>query len=186
MPRVPSVRREELGEAGQTAWDEIAESRTRVSGPFGVLLHSPELAVRTARLGAYVRYHPTISNRWRHLITMIASRAQDSQYEFTVHANLAREEGIPDAVVDAIDRGEEPDPALLEGIEPIIVAFAHQLATVHRVDDVVFDAVREAIGLQGLTDVLGTFADFSMIAFALNAFEVEVRAGQTPRLTIHP
>jgi 4-carboxymuconolactone decarboxylase len=184
MPRVPAVRREELDEAGKAAWDEIAESRSGVSGPFGVLLHSPELAVRTARLGAYVRYHPEIPNRWRHLLTMIASRAQDSEYEFTVHAYLAREEGIPDAVVDAIDRGEEPDPELLEGIEPIIVAFGHQLATRHRVDAVTFEALREAIGLKGLSDVLGTFAYFSMIAFALNAFGVEVRPGQTSRLTI--
>ena len=184
MPRVPVVRRDELDEAGRAAYDEIAESRSSVSGPFGVLLHSPELAVRTARLGALVRYHPDIPDRWRHLVKLIAARALDCQYEFTVHADLARRHGIPEPAVEAIDRGGIPANRDLQGIEPMVTAFAHQLVTTHRVDDVTFEALREAVGLPVLTDLVGTIAYFSMIAFALNAFEVEVRREHTPRLTI--
>jgi hypothetical protein len=52
------------------------------------------------------------------------------------------------------------------------------------VDDVTFEALREAVGLPVLTDLVGTIAYFSMIAYALNAFEVEVRPEHVARLTI--
>jgi 4-carboxymuconolactone decarboxylase len=184
MARVAVPRREELDEHGRAAYDEIAESRSGVSGPFKVLLASPELAVRTARLGAYVRYETEILDRWRHLITMICSRALDCQYEFTVHATLARERGVLAEAVAAIDRGGTPDPSMLEDIEPIVVSFTDQLVNRHRVDDATFAALREAVGIQLLTEVVGTIGYFSMIAYTLNAFEVEVRPEHTPQLTI--
>jgi 4-carboxymuconolactone decarboxylase len=184
VPRIPAVTRAELDPAGQAAWDAIEAGRHRVQGPFLVLLHSPELSKRTAHLGTYVRWECGLPNRWRHLVTMICARAMDCQYEFTVHAGLAAEEGIPRSVVEAIDRGELPDAAQLEGVEPLLVAFADQLINRHRVDDATFAGLREAIGLRWLADVVGTIGYFSMIATALNAFDVEVRPEHTPQLTI--
>ncbi len=180
MSRVPAVERADLDVAGQAIYDEIAASRGRVQGPFGVLLHSPELAVRTARLGAYVRYEAPMPARHRHLIALIASRAFDAQYEFTVHARLARDEGIPAEVVSAIGRGEEP-VGLAED-EGLVVALARQLVIDHRVDDALFAAVVDRFGLAGVTDMVGAIAYFSMVAFPLNAFDVQVRAGHEPEL----
>ena len=37
--------------------DAIADSRGSVRGPYGVLLHSPDLAARVAHTGTYVRYN---------------------------------------------------------------------------------------------------------------------------------
>jgi 4-carboxymuconolactone decarboxylase len=184
VPRIPAVRRAELDPDGQSAWDAVEAGRHRVQGPFLVLLHSPELAKRISHLGTYVRWECGLPNRWRHLVTMICARAMDCQYEFTVHAGLAVEEGIPREVVEAIDRGERPEPTQLQGIEPVLVTFADQLINEHRVDDATFGALREAIGLRQLADVVGTIGYFSMIAVALNAFDVEVRPEHTPQLTV--
>lgn len=182
MPRVPIVEPADLDEAGQAIYDEIAESRGRVQGPFGVLLHSQELAIRTARLGAYVRYEAPMPARHRHLIALIASRALDCQYEFTVHARLGREEGLPAEAVTAIANGEVPTG--LPELETILVAFTRQLVLDHRVDDATFGSLLEHLGMRGLTDVVGAIAYFSMVAFPLNAFDVEVRAEHTPELPI--
>jgi 4-carboxymuconolactone decarboxylase len=184
MPRIPAVNRADLDAAGQAAWDGIEAGRHKVQGPFSVLLHSPELSARISHLGSYVRYECGLPNRWRHLVTMIGARSLDCQYEFTVHAGLAAEEGIPRAVVDAIDHGTRPDPELLQGVEPTLVEFAHQLINDHRVDDATFARLKEAIGLRELADVVGTIGYFAMIAHALNAFDVEVRAEHSPQLTI--
>jgi 4-carboxymuconolactone decarboxylase len=180
VSRVPPVARADLRGDDQRIYDEIAASRGVVHGPFGVLLHSPELAVRTARLGAYVRYEAPMPARQRHLIALIASRAFDCQYEFTVHAGLAREEGIPAEAVVAIGRGEVPDG--LPEDEALVVTLARQLILDHRVADDVFEAIVERVGLARFTDMVGAIAYFSMVAFPLNAFDVGVRAEHTPEL----
>jgi 4-carboxymuconolactone decarboxylase len=184
MPRVAAAKREDLDAAGQAAWDAIEAGNHRVQGPWLGLLPSPELTTRLAHLGTYVRWECGLPNRWRHLVTMLVARSMDCQYEFTVHALLAAEEGIPRAVVEAIDRGEPPDPALLDGVEPDLVAFADQLINRHRVDDETFARVRDALGLRQLADLVGTIGYFAMIAHALNAFDIAVRAEQAPQLTI--
>ena len=45
MTRIPRIRnREDAPEGGQVAYDEIRGSRGEVSGPFSVLLNSPEMS----------------------------------------------------------------------------------------------------------------------------------------------
>ena len=184
MPRIFDPRRDTLDPAGQAAWDAIEAGRHVVQGPWLGLLPSPELTTRVAHLGTYVRWECGLPNRWRHLVVMVTARSLDCQYEFTVHAELAGKEGIPRPVVEAIDRAELPDASLLEGVEPDLVAFAHQLVNDHRIDDAVFERLRAALGPQQLADLVGTIGYFSMIGHALNAFDVPVRAEHTPRLTI--
>lgn len=180
MSRVPPVERADLNEDDRPIYDEIAASRGRVQGPFGALLHSPELALRTARLGAYVRYEAPMPARQRHLIALIASRAFDCQYEFTVHARLARDEGIPADVVTAIGRGEAPTG--LPEDETLVATLARQLVIDHRVEDAVFTALVDLVGLRGFADMVGAIGYFSMVAFPLNAFDVGVRADHEPEL----
>ena len=183
MPRVPAVRREELPADDQAVYDAIAATRgpefTR-QGPFGVLLHSPELAGRAAHLGSYVRYEGPMPARHRHLLAMIVAREQDCQYEFTAHAVLARKNGIPAEAVEALGRGDAPEG--LPAVEARLVAFVRQLVIDHRVDDATFAALEGAIGRKGLADVVGATGYFAFAAHVLNAFEVEVREEQTPEL----
>jgi 4-carboxymuconolactone decarboxylase len=183
MPRIPAVRREDLSDPDQGVYDAIAATRgsefTR-QGPFGVLLHSPELAGRAAHLGSYVRYEGPMPARHRHLLAMIVAREQDCQYEFTAHAVLARKNGIPAAVVEALGRGEMPSG--LSAVEAALVSFVRQLVVDHRIDEATFAALEDALGRKGVTDVVGATGYFAFAAHVLNAFEVEVREEQSPEL----
>ena len=133
MPRVPHVRREDLDLDGQAIYDEIAGIRGQVVGPFTTLLYSPLLAKGVSDLGRYVRYEAPVPARQRHLLALIAARELDCQYEFTVHATLARKQGIPDAVIDSI--GQDQLPTGLPEVEALLVAFVRQLVVEHRIDD---------------------------------------------------
>jgi 4-carboxymuconolactone decarboxylase len=111
---------------------------------------------------------------------MIIARELDCQFEFTAHAVLARQRGIPADAVAAIGRGEVPDG--LDDVETALVSFVRQLVIGHRVDDPTFEALRSLIGLPALTDVVGAVGYFTFAAHALNAFDVEVREDQRPEL----
>jgi 4-carboxymuconolactone decarboxylase len=183
MPRIPVARREELDEQGRAAYDAIAKDRGpefTKQGPFGVLLYSPELAGRAAHLGSYVRYEGPMPARHRHLLAMIVARELDCQFEFTAHAVLARQRGIPADAVAAIGRGEVPSG--LPEVEAALVAFVRQLVIDHRIDEPTFAALLGHLGLPALTDVVGAVGYFTFAAHALNAFEVEVREEQSPEL----
>ena len=56
MARLPNVNRDELKPEDQQYFDEIVGSRGSVRGPYGILLHSPQLAARVAHTGTFVRF----------------------------------------------------------------------------------------------------------------------------------
>lgn len=185
MARAPEVSRDSLDAAGQAAYDEIAGSRGKVEGgPFGILLNSPELARRAAHLGAFVRYEAPMPARQRHLIALIASRGTECQYEFSVHARLAREQGIPAEAVAALARGERPSTADLDGLELCVVDFARELAYDHTVSDATFQVLLDHVGMEQVCNIVGAIAYFTFVSFPINAFGMEVRAGHEPELPV--
>ena len=61
MARIAIIeKKEDLPPEHQSIYDAIAQSRGVVGGPFLALLHSPELAGRTAHLGSYVRFQSSL------------------------------------------------------------------------------------------------------------------------------
>ena len=171
MPRIPEVlSRDDLPLESRHAFDEIEASRGRVVGPFAVLLNSPELARRIADAGAYVRFESTIPARVNELASLLTAREFDCQYEWTAHQPQAEKEGIPDEVIAAI-RDRKP-PQGLPPDEALVVEYSLELLRNHRVSEATFDAALTVFVVQGLIDLTATIGYYSMLAAALNAFEV--------------
>ena len=171
MPRIPEVlSRDDLPPESRYAFDEIEASRGRVVGPFAVLLNSPELARRIADAGAYVRFESTISARVNELASLITAREFDCQYEWTAHQPQAEKVGIPVEVIAAI-RERKP----LQGLsaeDALVVDYSLEVLRNHRVSEATFDAALTTFGVQGLIDLTATIGYYSMLAAALNSFEV--------------
>jgi 4-carboxymuconolactone decarboxylase len=171
MPRIPVVTRDSLPAPQQAIYDAIAESRGQVSGPFPVLLNSPEVASRIARLGHYIRYESILKPMQRELAILTVAREFDCQYAWTSHEPLARQAGVRDAAIDALR--ERRAPAGLTEEEATIVRYGQELIRQHRVSEGTFQAALTQLGVQGLTELTATMGYYAMLGFALNAFEVE-------------
>ena len=160
-------------------FDAIAESRGRVSGPFSMLLHSPEVAGRIAHLGTYIRFESTLSPADRELAIITTSREFDCDFEWSAHEPLALQAGVPAETVKVVaNRG---DAGSLSEHEAMIVRYARELFQDRRVSEETFDSARSRFGDQGVTELTATLGYYSMLACALNAFQVEPAPG-TPRL----
>ena len=181
MTRIPRItERDQVAERHKSIFDAIAESRGRVSGPFSVLLNSPEVAGRVAHLGSYIRFESTLEPQQRELAIITAAREFDCQYEWSAHAVLARNVGVRDAAIEAV-ANRAPVGSLSEE-EATIISYGRQLfGDDHRVADSTFDAARQMFGDQGVTELTATYGYYGMLACALNAFQVEPAPG-TPRL----
>jgi 4-carboxymuconolactone decarboxylase len=171
MPRIPAVTREDLPPDKRSIYDVIGESRGRVSGPFPVLLNSPEVASRIASLGHYIRYESTLKPMIRELAILTVAREFDCQYAWTSHDALARQAGVRDEAMTALRDRKAPQGLTEE--EADIVRYGQELVRNRRVSDATFQAVLKRLGEQGITELTATMGYYTMLGFALNAFDVQ-------------
>lgn len=176
MARVPLIKsREQLPPNAHAAYDSIAATRGAVAGPFEVLLHSPALAQGVADLGTFIRYGSTLPDRVRELAIVTAGRELDALYIWASHIDLARKAGLPEPSVDRLRAGQAPDG--LSDDDAAVVRFVQQLIRKHRVEAGVFESLKTRLGEKGVLELAGTVGYYSLMAAALNTFEVEPAPG---------
>jgi 4-carboxymuconolactone decarboxylase len=169
MARIPMIASKDDVPAGHGhVWDQIASSRGRVVGPFSVLLHRPELARRTAELGAYIRFESVLTPADRELAIIALAREMDCQFEWAYHVIEARKVGVREDAITAI-RDARSDALTPE--EALIVRYVSALFRRHRVDQATFDGVRARLGVEGLVELTATAGYYGMLACTLNAFD---------------
>lgn len=172
MARIPGIaRREELEAKDHHVFDAIAQSRGEVRGPFTMLLHSPELAARVSHLGAYVRFEGELGGRLKELVILTVARALDCQFEWSMHVGFARNAGVPEAFIGAIE--ERRAPEAVSDAEARVCAFVQELLATHRVSEPTFTAVKAHLGVQGCVELSALVGYYVMLACVLNACEVE-------------
>ena len=172
MARVPLIeQRSDVPDEAAHHFDSIASSRGRISGPFAVLLNSPEVAGRAAHLGAYIRFESTLAPDIKELAIITAAREFDCDYEWSAHVVLARDAGVRAEAIDAVANRGALDS--LTADESLVIGYGREMFENKRVSDATFDAARERFGVQGVTELTATMGYYGMLACALNTFEVE-------------
>jgi len=173
--RIPLViEREQLPEAERHNYDRIADPRGGVAGPFGALLNSPEVGGRTGHLGAYLRFESTLRGSVRELAILTTARERDCPYEWAVHEPIAREEGVDAATIEAVatDASLDDAPEAEAETETLVVRYGRELLSCYRVPDALYEETKDRLGVRGITELTATFGYYSMLACALNAFEI--------------
>ena len=182
MSRLTNVTREELKPEDKQYFDEIVGSRGSVRGPYGVLLHSPQLAARVAHTGTYVRFDFDVPEALKELVIISTAREITSQYEFSAHARLAREAGVSDETIKAVADGTAPQG--LSGDEEILVRYTKELVRDHKISDATFNAVRDRFGVQNTVNFTGLIGHYLLVGQILLAFDVEMAPGMTAEIPV--
>ena len=176
MARTPPVSRDVIPEDQHAAFDAVVQQRGGVptEGPASVLMNAPETAQRALGLALFLRSETSLEPRIRELGMLLAARENDCQYIWHAHAPLGRRAGLRDELVYALrDRKELPNPA---ADEAAVVEYARQLIRTRRVSKAAFDAVVGHFGVAGATELTTLLGCYTMLAFNINAFEVELPA----------
>ena len=186
MSRIPYLRREELGPEGQQLWDSIVSTRGStvvtaeggLSGPFNAFVTVPGAGRRLSALGAKLRFGTSIERRLSEIAIITIGARWQAEFEWWAHARMAREHGVPDAVVDAIGRGE--NPPFEADDERAVYAVARQLSLSGRLDQGTYDAAHRVLGDAGMVELVSLCGYYTLISFLLNAFAVPLPPGTTP------
>ncbi len=180
MARVPNVNRDELKPDDQKYFDEIVGTRGSMRGPYGVMLHSPDLAARMAATGAYVRFEFDLPNPLKEVLILTASRELDSQYAFTAHAKLAREAKLSEETIQAIARRTAPQG--LPADEAMLVKYALELLREHKISDATYNAVQDRFGVRTTVEITGLLGHYLFVGLILAAFEIDLLPGMITEL----
>jgi 4-carboxymuconolactone decarboxylase len=184
--RLPYLRYDELTADGKTVWDDVVGTRGDrlvnedggLVGPFNAFVHAPDVGRHLGALGATVRFGTSIDRRLSELAIITVGARWQAEFEWWAHARMARRHGVPDAVVDAIARGEEPPFAADD--ERVIYAVASELTGTGRVSQDAYDAARRLLGDGGMVELVSLCGYYTLISFVLNAFEVPLPPGAAP------
>jgi 4-carboxymuconolactone decarboxylase len=186
MSRLPYLRYDDLDADGQKVWDGVVGSRAGelvnehggLMGPFNAFVHAPGVGRRLSSLGAKLRFGTSIDRRLSELAIITVGARWKAEFEWWAHARMAREHGVPDAVVDAIGDGQEP---LFEADdERTIYAAARQLTGSGQLDSATYDAASRLLGDAGMVELVSLCGYYTLISFLLNAFAVPLPAGAAP------
>lgn len=144
----------------------------RLEGPFNAMLLSPRLGSALQALGARVRYSTRFSDRARELAIVAVGYAWDSGFEIYAHERVGRAAGLTDAELAAVREcrfGDIGDPT-----ERLIATLAHALASRSDLSDEVYREGREALGDEGLFELMTLVGYYAALALQLRVFRVPV------------
>jgi 4-carboxymuconolactone decarboxylase len=165
--RFPAIPAEQMSDAQKEVVAAIAGGpRGSVRGPFLALLHNPQLAMRVQALGEHLRFGTGITQSLVELLILVTARKWTCQYEWFAHARIARSEGLPEPIIEAIAKGQRP--AGMNDDQALVHDFA---VAVHRdgaPPDALYDKAVARFGRAGVLDLLALCGYYTMLAMVLN------------------
>ena len=179
MNRLPELTLENMSEEQRQLADEIASGpRGGVRGPFPWLLRSPGIAAHVQRLGAYIRYESALPGNLRELAILITARFWSAQYEWYAHKPIALQEGVDEAVIEAIAGRHRPQFA--NSVEAAIHDFCFPMLETHEVPDETYQVALDALGEEQLVDLVSLLGYYSLLAMLMATFNIPVPGGKVP------
>lgn len=165
--RLPMMAPEAMSAAQRASADElIAGPRKAVLGPFIPLLRSPELMARVGKVGEYLRFDCMLEVRIRELAMCLVARQLSNQFEWLVHAPLARNAGVAQAVLDAVAAGKYPHSDVAD--EAATIDLVTEVLAHHGVCDASYAAALAVFGERGVVELTTLVGYFAMVCWVMN------------------
>ncbi|TPK87022.1 carboxymuconolactone decarboxylase family protein [Mesorhizobium sp. B2-4-13] len=178
--RLAELPLSQMTETQRTIADRIlASGRSGLDGPFRIWLRSPEFADRASHLGAFVRFGTTLPSRLSELVILTVAAHWKAQFEWHAHAPIAIKAGLDSAVIQAIQL--QAMPTFHNEDEKLVYLIALGLVQHGMVEDELADRALATFGETTLVELVGIAGYYTLVAFTLNLFRVEIPGnGPTP------
>jgi 4-carboxymuconolactone decarboxylase len=164
----------------QTYDESIAGKRGKPPPPMMAWLNSPEMARHATRLGGFLRFDTLFPAKLSEIAILVTARHWTSHYEWYAHKRDALKAGIDPAIIEAIARRREP--GFPDRRAKLVHDYVKTLLATSRVPGALHTAAVEVLGERSVVELVGIAGYYSLVALTLNAFEIELPAGETPEL----
>lgn len=184
--RLPMPSPETMDDAQRAAARTLTEGpRKGVFGPFVPLLRCPDLLDRVAALGEQLRFGSSLDARIRELVTCAVARHACNQFEWLMHAPLARQAGVAVDALECLRLGARP--GCLADDEAVALDLATELLATHGVSDPTYHAALSRWGERGVVELSCLVGYFAMVCWLMNVARTPGRrAGHAEPLAARP
>lgn len=182
MKPFPVLSREELDEEQRAFWDELTvgprgfytggPDARRLPDLYNAWLQFPELGWAMLRLGDGIRGASELAGKLRELVILTTSAILGARVEFDFHVPFARNEGLSEALIEAIGRGETP--SFSDASERVVYEANVQLLRTATLERQTRDAAVEILGYRGLTQLIAAVTLYVATAYTTNIARVKL------------
>lgn len=166
-PRIHAVDPASMTDAQKIAAAVVANGpRGSVRGPFAVLLNSPGAFSATQGLGTYLRFESAMPANLRELAILTTAHHWRQEYEWQVHAVIAKDAGVSADTIAAIAAGRPIEDATID--ERLVHAFCTQLHRTNDVDDETYAQAENLLGQAGVIDLCTICGYYALLAMVMN------------------
>jgi 4-carboxymuconolactone decarboxylase len=158
----------------QQAYKNLIETRGRLPGPNKIYVHNPKLANVMGPLGAYFRTGYSLSEREREIAVVIINSKFHSAYPTNAHERAAKAAGLPDDKVEAMLSGLPT--SFDDKREQVVYEMAKCLSESRWVSKGLYDRAVEALGHEGITDVICLIGFYTSVSMTLAFYDVPAGA----------
>ncbi|MCB1646308.1 MAG: carboxymuconolactone decarboxylase family protein [Pseudomonadales bacterium] len=167
-------------------YEKISQGRKvvadgHIGGPFDIWVTSPEMGRRLNALGGFFRFRTEVDRRYIELAIIMIGRYWEAQFEWYAHEPMARDAGLPEAVIQAVRANEKPDfsdPQVDEG-DRVTWQLIHELIQTHQVAPETYDAAVACYGERGVAEIINVAGFYTGVCMTLNTFDVPLPEGAT-------
>ena len=151
--------------------DAVLEVFGNIRGPNSVMLYDPPLARLSLELGNFFRYSSVVASPLKELAIITSTREKDCLYVWAAQVAAGKRGGLRDEAIAAIKERRE-DLSALTPEERDIVTYVRQLVRTNRVEEGIFNTLKDRHGLQWLIEMTTVVGYYIMLAGVVNAFDV--------------
>ena len=187
MPRLTPIRPEAMTDEQRALYEAIVGGKRgpgmrgedgALVGPFNAMLLNPHVGDRVQRLGEALRFDISLPRNVIEVATLVVGSHWRAQFEWWAHERLAKQAGVPEAVIAAIKRGERPD--FSNDDEAGAYDVASELYRTQRLTDATYANAVQRFGESGVFELIALVGYYSLVSLLLNGFDVPLPGGQTP------
>jgi len=182
--RMPPIPAEKLTDAQKKAAAEFEAVRGALTGPWAVMLRSPDMINRARGLSDYLRFKSSLPPRLSEFVILITAREWTQNYEWNAHHGLALKGGLKPEIAQAIAEGRRPEGMAED--EAALYDFCIELHRNKSVSDATYARALAKFGEQGIIDTVGLSGWYTLVAMTLNVARTPVPVGAPPGLAPFP
>ena len=176
--RLPLLKREQLDEAGQRAFDRAStpgKTIVGLRGPSGLNLYSPATVEAHQVMNQHLRFK-CFDAKTREIAILTVAREMDSQFEWAAHEPEALKEGVPANVIDVIKHRK--DTQGLDERTAAIIEFGRQIFRDHKVTPAAYARMKPLFEPKKLVELVMLMGNYAATAALLCAFDMQVPEGK--------
>jgi alkylhydroperoxidase family enzyme len=165
--RLPPLPADQWDEATQQALSAMRGADT--NNALSTLAHHPALAKAFLRFNVHLLMSSTLPTRIRELAILRVAHRRESAYEWSHHVSMAKDEGVTDDEIAALQRGEATDE-----FDRTVLKAVDELEEKSELSDQTWAALGERLDDQQRMDFVFTVGCYALLAMAFNTFGVQL------------